>query len=230
MTTRKTCKSTIHWLPILPALALWCAGCSSVVYEKSDATARSLQNAAEEVQAQSHALETTMTALSDLVNKPATDLRPQFRWFSSSLDRLVAAADRTARTGKLMRTKSAAYFEAWGRELVAMNYEYIRKNSEMRKAEVSARFQEINRQYQEAGDVVRPLIGYLDDVRKALSADLTMGGLAAVKPIVANAQENAGKVQTVLAKLTADLSTSGTQMSSIALQSAPAPMQSTEPK
>ena len=77
---------------------------------------------------------------------------------------------------------------------------------------------------------MRPLIGYLDDVRKALSADLTMGGLAAVKPIVANAQENAGKVQTVLAKLTADLSTSGTQMSSIALQSAPAPMQSPEPK
>jgi hypothetical protein len=157
-----------------------------------------------------------------LVYKPSGDLKPQFRLFSSSLDRLVDAAERTSDTGKRVRERSADYFEAWDKQLADMNYEYVRKSSEARRSEVGTRFDTITHQYQQSEEVMQPLIAYLVDIRKALSADLTPGGLTAVKSIVSNAQENATKVQTVLTRLATDLAESGNQMSSVSLQSAQA--------
>jgi hypothetical protein len=220
MKTQSTSANTVQLACAigLSIISLTAAGCKSTGYDKSDAAAQSLRSAAAEVQTQSRALEMTTTALSDLVNNPSTDFKPQFRWFSSSLNRLIASADRTDKTGKHMRKKSADYFEAWDEQLMQMNYEYVRKGSEQRKAEVSAQIEAVNARYDESGEVVRPLIAYLVDIRKALSADLTPGGLAAVRKVVANAQENAGKVQTVLSQLASDLSASGTKMSSVAMQ------------
>ena len=201
--------------------ASWLAGCRSTGYDRGDAAARSLQSAAVEVQAQNRALETTMTALNDLVTKPAADLKPQFRWFSASLDRLIDSADRTERTGKVMRKKNAAYFEAWDKQLASMNYEYVRKNSEARRAEVTSHLETINQRYNESTEVVRPLIAYLIDIRKALSADLTPGGLAAVRGVASNAETNAAKVKIVLTDLVNDLTASGAKMSTVALQNEP---------
>jgi hypothetical protein len=121
-----------------------------------------------------------------------------------------------------MQRRSAEYFEAWDRELASMNFEHIRKNSENRKAEVSSQFGTINQRYQQTQEAVQPLIAYLQDIRRALAADLTIPGLAAVKGIAINADENAAKVRTALASLATDLTTSGSQMSPFAWQAATA--------
>jgi hypothetical protein len=203
------------------ALVAALAGCASTGYDRSDAAARSLQNAAAEVQAESHSLDTALAALKDLVNSPSADLKVQYRTYETALDGLVAAAERTESTGKGMRQKNAAYFEAWDKQLADMNYEYIRKSSEARKTEVSNQFQIVDRRYEEMHSAIKPLIVYLQDIRKALSADLTREGLDAVKPIVAKADENAARVQTALASLATDLTVSGTRMSSVAVQNVP---------
>ena len=61
--------------------------------------------------------------------------------------------------------------------------------------EVAHRFETVSQSYQEAQTVVQPLIDYFEDIRRALNSDLTRGGLAAVKDIVGNADDNAAKVQ-----------------------------------
>jgi hypothetical protein len=203
--------------------AIWLGGCSTTGYDRGDAAARSLQTAATEVQTQTRALDTTMAALNDLVNKPASDLKPQFHWYSISLDRLIDSAERTEGTAKVMKKRNAEYFEEWDKQLAAMNYEYVRRSSEARRTEVTSQLETINQHYQESTEVVQPLIAYLIDIRKALSADLTPGGLAAVKNVAANAEENAGKVKTVLAKLVDDLTTSGAKMSTVAQSTTPPP-------
>jgi len=58
------------------------------------------------------------------------------------------------------------------------------------------------------------LVDYLQDIRKALSADLTVGGVDAMKPLVSNANTNANSVQTALAQAKTDLNSLSTQMSS----------------
>ena len=72
----------------------------------------------------------------------------------------------------------------------------------------------------EVQGVVQPLIGYLQDIRRALNADLTSGGLESVKSIATNANENAGKVQTALKQLASDLTLSSARVSSIVAQNA----------
>jgi hypothetical protein len=199
---------------------LWCAGCASTGYDKSDVAAQSLQKAAADVQAESVAFDATLGALNDLVTKPATDLKPQFQRFNEALDWLVKSAQRAANSTRQMEQKHAAYIETWNKEIAGMNYEYIRTRSEERKKEVTNGFDDVSRRAHEAESAVQPLITYLQDIRKALSADLTIGGLEAVKEIANHAEENTGKVRVALANLSKELTAASARMSSVAVQNA----------
>lgn len=236
LTNREHSREPFHIVhTFIVLLALTCAvGCQSHGYRKGDAAAHSLQAAAEEVQAESHAIETALETLNDLVRKPAPDLRPQFNHFSAALDRLERAAEQTERTRARIEARSADYFERWDRESAEIQFGIVREQSERRRAAVTDQFHALNERYVEAQGVVRPLISYLNDIRIALSVDLTPGGIEAVKGIVENANQNAQKVQTALATLTGELTESGTAMSSVRVRHAepaetPAPLRAATP-
>jgi hypothetical protein len=208
------------WSQIIPALVVLlvfvCAGgCHSKGYKKGDVAARSLQTAADEVQAESRSIDATMEALNDLVHKPAADLKPQFAHFSKALDRLKRTAAQTERTRERMEVKNAEYFDAWDRQTAEISFGVVREQSESRKAAVTNQFHTVNTRYLEAQDVVRPLISYFEDIRKALSIDLTPEGLESIQSIADNAERNARKVQTALSRLTEELAASSTELSTV---------------
>jgi hypothetical protein len=213
----RTALYTLQTLILLLAFAL-AVGCRSTGYRKGDAAGKSLREAAAEVQTESQAIDVTLNALNDLVNKPAVDVKPQFHRFSAALNHLMESAKQTERTRERMELKSAEYFDAWDKQVAGINYGIIREHSENRKTDVTNRFHLVNSRYEEAQAVVRPLITYFNDIRKALSVDLTTAGLESVKSIVGNADQNSRKVQTALARLAEDLTTSGTDMSSVVLR------------
>jgi len=232
MKTLNQSKFLKTWHTILASillLALMCAtGCRSTGYKKSDLAAQSFQKAAMEVQAEAREVEVTLTALNDLVNKPEADLKPQFQRFETALKRLTESAEQTDRTRRRMEKKSAEYFAAWDREVAGINYGKVREQSEARKGEVTNRFHSVNTRYEEAQAVVWPLITYFNDIRTALSVDLTAAGLESVKDIVSNADQNARKVQTALGRLTDELTTSGTALSSTLPRDPSPPSQESE--
>lgn len=193
-------------------------GCNSTVYQKSDVAAISMQKAATEVQIEGRAMDQTIASLKELVADSNGDLRPPFKRFSKSLDRLITTAQHTQDTGKRMQEKNAAYLQAWDQQLQTIDYQHIRDLSEARRAEVTNRVAAVNRRYQESQAAVQPLISYLLDIRKALSTDLTPGGLESLKGIVQNATDNVGKVQTALEALTSELTNSSARMTSVAYQ------------
>lgn len=197
---------------------LWLAGCATAGYTKGDATARSLQRASYEVTGESRALDTAIQSLRDLVEKPGADLKPQYQQYSAALDRLIASAERNHRADQQISQRSAAYFQAWDKQLESMNYEVVREHSLARKAEATNDFESVHQRYVEAQTVMQPFLAYLQDIRRALNADLTQRGLEELKPIVANADENAAKVQTALSKLSNELAASGGRLSSYAYQ------------
>ena len=223
--------SLVSWLDcfLVVAAALILAGCTTTGYQKGDKAAQSLRNASAQVQAENSALDLTMATLRDLVNttgaeaqpdakrfnQPSVDLKPGFERFSKALDRLQAAAARNDQAAAQIAQKHAAYLANWNKELATMKYESVKTRSEARKNEVSRRFESVDRRYAEARAATQPLIAYLIDIRKALSNDLTTGGLEAVKSIVQNAEENTTKVRAALARLTNELNASSTQMASI---------------
>jgi hypothetical protein len=196
------------------AVAGGLAGCSTPGYQKSDAAAVSMFSASTEVQAESQALEQTRTALNDLVNNPAPDLKFQFHRYCVALDQLTACAHRTESTGKTMARKSDAYFAAWDKQLTNITYEVIRSSSSARRTEARGVFDKVNQRYQDTQAVVWPMIAYLGDIRKALSTDLTQSGVKAIQPVATHANENMDKVQTALGALTAALADARIRFSS----------------
>jgi len=202
----------------LAATAFALTGCATRGYVKSETAATSLHMAAGEVQAESRALDATLGSLNDLINKPPADLKLQYEAYSSQLDGLITSARRNDTVLRRVGEKNAAYFESWDKDLATMNYEVVRARSQERKSEVTANFDSVYRRYQEAQATVHPLLDYFQDIRKALSTDLTIGGIEAMKGTVSNVNENAAKVQAALAKLAGDLTASGTRMSSVTAQ------------
>jgi len=196
---------------------LYFNGCASGNYRKGDVAGECLKTAGLKIDAENRSIDMTVTALDDLINKPAPDLKPQFERFSASLDRLVDASARAEKAAQVADKKSAEYFRNWDKETSAIKYDAVRDQSVSRKTQVSNEFNTVNERYRENQAVIDPLISYLQDIRTALSTDLTTGGIQSVKSLADNALQNARKVQAALARLTDDLSASGARMSSVSL-------------
>jgi hypothetical protein len=192
----------------------WLVGCSTTVYKQGDRAADSAQAAAMAVQTESQTLAGTMATLNDLVDKPAADLKPQFQNFSAALDGLIAALERGEVARNHLVRSNAAFFAAWDKQLTTITNTDVRSSSEARKADVSKQFDAANNRSIQAQDALRSLIGYLQDIRRALSTDLTRNGIEAVKRLVSNANTTANTVQADLAQAGTDLKALSTQMSS----------------
>jgi hypothetical protein len=193
-------------------------GCVSRAYQKSDATAASLQDASREVQMENRALEVTLNSLNDLANKPPADLKLQYEGFSNNLHHLANSARKNETMLGRVATKSAAYFASWDKAIQAMSYDAVRNRSQARKEDVRANFDSVYGRYQETQTAVGPLLNYFADIHKALGADLTPEGLAAMKPSISNVNTNAAKLQGALSKLSDELGAFGDRMSSAVIQ------------
>ena len=203
-------------------VALWCAaGCQSAGYRKSETARRSLETAAAEVQVQADQIDVTLQSLNDLIEHPASDLKPQFQRFSAELDRLVAQTERVERTRQRMARKNAEYFDAWDRQASAIQYGTIRHQSTTRRSEVTNRVHAVNSFYVESQEVAWLAINYFKDIRTALSLDLTSAGLESVKAIAASGEENAKTLQATLGRLSDALAISSRRMPPEAMGSPP---------
>jgi len=206
---------------ICTAMTLIMCSCASP-YRQGDSTSASLHNAAMEIRAESGAIDVTLASLDNLVNNPGPDLKPQFARYSHSLDRLVAASKRAEKSAEVAKQRSADFFESWDKRAADIKFEAVREQSVSRKTQVSNEFNTVNDRYRENQSVIEPLISYFQDIRTALSTDLTVGGIQSVKTLADNAAKNAQKVQTALARLSDELSDSGMRMSSVGPREQPA--------
>lgn len=218
MNTQKQNRSGV-WVQVQRAAALalagaWLVGCSTTAYKQGDKAAESARVAAMQAQTESQALEGTMATLNNLVDKPAADLKPEFKSFSSALEALVAAAKRSKVKGDQLVRHDTAFLTAWEKQLTTITNTDVRDRSEARRTEVVKQFDAANNRYVEAQDALRSLMDYLQDIRRALSTDLTANGIEAVKPLVNNANTTTSKVQAALAQANTELTALSTQMSS----------------
>jgi hypothetical protein len=200
------------------AAMVWLTGCQTAGYKKSDAAALNSQSAARCVQTESQELEATIGALNELVNQPATNAEPQFLKFDQALDRLVASAGSAESEVNGIRSKGAAYFAVWDKEIPAIQDPVTRSVSKAREADVRSQSDATLRACDETRTNVQPLIVYLQDIRKALSTDLTRNGLFAIKSSVVSANDRASLAQSALAQSAAELDTLSARTASFRVQ------------
>lgn len=197
------------------AVLLFAAGCASTGYDKGNKTAQDIQTAANRIAALPAQIDSTLAALDDLVNKPQTDLRPQFKQYNAQLHDVVATAKEIGAARRSMGERSKEFFAAWDAQIAKINNEDIKARSLERKNEVGQKLETLKRSYTEAESAFRPFIADLQDVQKYLSVDLTAGGLAAIKGTVAKANTDAGPLNASIVKLANDFRSLGLAMSSV---------------
>lgn len=197
------------------AALLFAAGCASSGYDKGNKTAQNIQTAANRIAALPGQIDKTLASLDELVNKPQTDLRPQFKQFNAHLNDVESAAKDIGDARRSMGEKSKEFFAAWDAELALINNEDIKARSQARKTEVTTQLDNIKRSYTEAEVAFRPLMSELQDIKKYLSVDLTPAGIAAIQPTVAKAKMNAAGLTGKISQLAADFKALGLAMSSV---------------
>ena len=214
-----------HKLPALPTMTgiaaciitlLLSAGCASSGNEKGNKTAASIQVAANNIAALPAEIGKTLASLSQLVNQPAADLRPQYKAFVFNLA-VVEDAGREVEDARIdLGQQGKAYFAEWDAQLAKIKNEDIKARSQSRKNEVAQQLQAIKKSYAEAELVYRPFMSGLKDVQKYLSVDLTPDGVAAIKGTLNKALTDVGPLNASLAKLANDFKALGVAMSSVA--------------
>jgi seryl-tRNA synthetase len=200
----------------LAALTVFTAGCasSSSSYEKAGKTSTSLQETAFKIDKGEVQIDTALLALSDLVNAPNQNIKPQFKKFESAVGKLDSLSKDVSKQALAMQEQGAAYFQQWDTDLAKIQNEDIRSRSTERKNIVAARFDRVRASYAHAKDAFVPFMSRLSDVRTALSADLTGEGLTSVKSIADDAKANAVPLREALRQLSADFRVLGLSLSS----------------
>lgn len=195
------------------ALALAISGCASSGYRKGYRIGSALQTSAGRIEIHLAKLDAAVAALNDLVNNPQADLRPQFKRFSAALGKPGALADTIREADRDMQTRGTVFFEDWDRELAGIQNEQIRRRGQDRKIEVLQQYDAVRSDCLKAQTEISPLEADLWDIHRFLNADLTPGGLEAIKNATSRVNQLASPVHESVSKLAADMRTLGLAMS-----------------
>ncbi len=82
------------------------------------------------------------------------------------------------------------YFEDWQSTVNGISNESLRKKSQKRLDAVRADYDKVEASLQQASERFKPFLSDLADIQKALAADITAGGVKAIKSTVKSANWN----------------------------------------
>jgi chromosome segregation ATPase len=162
--------------------------------DKGAATGESVTKAANQIDQGILELDATIASLHTLVDQPTGDLTAHRKAFEKELSKLEDTAEDLAGTATAMKERGQAYFAHWKEQLATIQNEDLRERSEERREEIESKLNELQTDYQEAKGAFEPLLANLRDIRTALKADSTVGGIDAIAPAVKSADKDAGKV------------------------------------
>lgn len=194
-------------------LAVVLVGCASSGYRKSEKTAGALEGSAKRIEAAAQQLQQAVVSLNDLVNNPQLDLRPQFKKFSAAVGKSASLGTSIRDADTELQARSELYFAEWDKELAAIQNESIRASGQARKLEVITQCNNVRNACLTAQTECSPVLSDLNDIERLLKADLTPGGLAAVRDETARINQRAAPVQDTVNKLVADMRALATAMS-----------------
>ena len=194
------------------AISALVSGCGTRGYNRADTAATSIQRAANRVDKGATQIEIALATLTDLVDKPAADMKPQFTRFNSSVNDLESLSKDVAGKSATMQKKGTAYFQKWDEELARIQSEDIRSRSAARMGEVMQGFERVQANYQNTSVALSPFLARLGDIRTALSTDLTSAGLDSIRGSVGSAKAEGASVQQALRSLAADFKNLGVSL------------------
>jgi predicted nucleic acid-binding Zn-ribbon protein len=197
---------------LIASLAL--TGCASSGGSKAGAsTSTGMTKAGEGVEALAAQTDVTMAALNDLVLNPG-DLPAQFKTYDKAVKKLSSEFQKAVDQTENMRKKADSYFQQWQADSASIANEEIRKLNTDRLEEVKKAFTEVDESLKQVKADYSPFLSDLNDIRQALSLDLTSGGVKALSGIAEKAMPKGKKLKDSLMQAAADAKHLGTKLAS----------------
>jgi hypothetical protein len=198
------------------ALVAFVAGASASLFAGQEALTASIQRARSETILTHNELVANLKALNALLEQKEGDLRPAYTAFTASLKGTRSAAERTTRQVAALQGEGEAHFATWQAEVETISDEGIRNRALKRLAAARANWNGAATALQEATVQFPALLGYLNDIEKALSYDLTPDGVKSVRGASRSANDAFGDIQRLSQKAVAELDELLASMSSVA--------------
>jgi len=197
------------------ALAAMTAGATSALFAGQEALNASIQSSRTETILTHNELAANLKALNALVEQKEGDLRPAFNAFTTSLKGTRAASERTLKRVAGLHAEGEQHFSTWQAEVETISDEGIRTRALKRIAAARANWNAAAGALQEATVQFPALLGYLADIEKALSYDLTAEGVKSVRGTARSANDAFGRIQQLSEKAVRELDELSASMSSV---------------
>jgi len=191
------------------------AGCASKSYDKGAATANATSAAAAAVAQTSTRVTDVLGALNNLTFKSQGDLRKQYDAFVTTIANLDKSIETLGAKATAMRDAATAFSENWSNQLNQIQGADLRQRSTERMNEVTAKLKDMDASYLAVKSSLRPFTSDLKDIQTYLGTDLTTGGIASVKDVVAKTKVDAVPLRDSIKQLQASFSNLGVALSPV---------------
>jgi hypothetical protein len=160
---------------------------TSVTQASQEELAKSIHDAHVETSRTFEQLKATLGSLNELTQQKTGDLRPAYATFCSQVTNTFAAGDVTRTRLQWMGGEGRKYFTDWQNTINGISNESLRKKAQKRLNSVQKNYDNVEESLKEAAEKFKPFLSDLNDVRTALSTDVTAGGVKAIKSTVRTA-------------------------------------------
>lgn len=169
---------------MLCVLAIGLAGCPR--HEAREArvarrAATSLEDMRQELVRADQQVVGTLTAMEQLHEAPV-ELREGYRTFTGEVSRTAEQGRRAGVHAERMQSHWQQYITTWEQELQEIATPELRAQLAERREEVRRDFDRIREEVNDVQAAYGPFLQQLEDIQRALSLDLTPGGLQATEP------------------------------------------------
>lgn len=180
-------------------------GCSTTGPERAARAGESMQTVRGGIEKISAQVDKTVAALTDLVNNPQADLRPQFDAYTKELDELDTQRTLLKQRADAMRARRDEYFRGWKADTDEITNPELKEHAEARRAQLEERFQNIATSMEKAKELSEPLLAALHDAKALLSLDLTPKGVASLSDPVEKVNSTAEDLKEEINKILEEL-------------------------
>ena len=157
---------------------------ASATQASQEQLARGVRDAHASATRTSEQLKATLASITALTKQKEGDLRPAYNTYCAEVTKTETAAGWTRTQVQWMAGDGRKYFRDWQTTIDGISNTSLRKKSQKRLDSVLASYNKVEASLQLAGEKFKPFLSDLADIQKALAADVTPGGVKAIKSTV----------------------------------------------
>jgi hypothetical protein len=183
------------------ALAVGLMSCSTTGVERRENVVSSMDDTRQYVERTKQQVSATVAAMNGLPGKTGETLVGQYKQFVKEYDKTQALAEEARKHAGNLASNRAEQQKAWEAEAAKLQDPALKQRAEARRTAQAQALEPLTASMRDTNTSFQAFMNNLNDIKKYLDQDLTPGGVASIKDVMARANQNAAPVMQDLDRL-----------------------------